>query len=80
MLLRIHKLYPVMEWREGPAFFEMLYDLSCKSANTEEAYNNIIISLKHTVILLNYPVMIVVVVVFISSQEKKYISHVTIFK
>ena len=40
MLLRIHKLYPVMEWREGPAFFEMLYDLSCKSANTEEAYNN----------------------------------------
>ena len=29
-----------MEWREGPAFFEMLYDLSCKSANTEEAYNN----------------------------------------
>ena len=32
-------LYPVMEWREGLAFFEMLYDLSCKSASTEEAYN-----------------------------------------
>ena len=44
-------LYLVMEWREGLASFEMLYDLSCKSVNTEDAY--IIISLKCMVILLN---------------------------